>query len=255
MTVALVLALLICAPWPPAPLAERPCSGDDAWLEAQGSIHAVDVTEPIVGISALVVGLAEDSFPSCAASDEQPNEGWAGLTVNLSRYDRRTARGGELIQLGIVRPHGEQPRFTKTEDSTGGGMILMDAPRPELGHTYRLSIEAAAGSWVFEIYDETAGESHEWTQAARWTDVGSAFVMHEVFAHGSPFGGWRSPMIVGTELLLASGALPVTPACELATVWYRDPHSAELAAYDRFAFSEGVAGASCSSVPFVAFGG
>lgn len=229
-----------------------PCgAGGDLWTQAQALVHSEEFGEPIRGISARLSPLNVGAFPTCQRVGER--HGTSAAYINLSRYDRRTARGGEMIQLGIWRRADEPAVFAYNEFTVTGGLVLVENPLPVMGHTYLLSIAAEGPLWRLTIRDETSGALHTIMLEATWREAKSGWLMYETYGRPAIFGGAASPTLTDMEVQLASGNRGVTPACSMSETWFRDSKTPDLAARDRFAFAEGARNARCTSAPFRAF--
>lgn len=182
----LALIALLVAPILPAPTPTCSAAWDSSWRQLE--YHAaVNMSYRSITATYLFTGM-----PMCAPVTD--HEGTSAVLVNLSRYDRRMAAGGDLLQLGIWSESKGEPRFIYTADNEGGRVRWMPASGPVQGHRYTFSIAWSNGAWLLTIYDQTAGRMvHEVREAAHWSDAHSAWLMLETNDARQPF----APMTFG----------------------------------------------------------
>ena len=224
------------------------------WTAAEArAVHQ----EPITGITAELGTLDPNThFTSCIATDDY--EGWSAAFVNLSRYDRRYARGGDLIQLGIWRKQKEPLTFAYTEDNTNGGLIVLPKPYPQAGRSYSFTIALRGETWVLTISDEGT-VLHEVVVQAHWFRAETAWLMFETFDLASPLAGAvaaRAPVLSGPRLHLPSGIeAAALGGCSTYRIW-QDGETYQFAPADlpctvldgSFSATNGRAGGGASTV-------
>lgn len=231
----LCLALIGCAAQaresPPPPPAVLPCVGG-GWTQAEAIVLREEISEPITSISARLQPFEKWSFDSCVMTEE--HEGSSAAFVNLAAYDRHHAKGGNLVQLGVwQRNRDSQPHFVYSENVVTGGIVILEGPRPEAGHSYEFTISAMGSEWRFEIRDES-DVLYDFNVPATWTDPVSAWLMFETYDASVVPG--KMPAFEGFRL---NGAPASPESCHLSHVWY-DPET------QSFPFDRDVNGITCS---------
>lgn len=170
-----------------------PCS--PAW---DGSWHEIE--HPVPPGDRAEISADYTYIPSPACRPVSDHEGTQGAFINLANYDRTWAAGGDILQLGIwQRSSDRHAYFVYTEDNTGGGIHLLDAPYPIAGHTYRLSIRLSAGAWIMEVRE--GGQAlHSVQVGAHWRIAVSAWYMLETNDPRQEFFADTFPKADGTLL-------------------------------------------------------